>query len=88
MQETAISERAYSLYQMLIEYMSESGGSPPSFQEITEATGMRSTFTVRTTLDELAGAGLIEWTRGRKRSIRLVGARWTPPPMRADIRIV
>lgn len=59
-----------------------SGGVPPTFREVGEAVGLRSTSVVRYHLRRLQDIGAIRMpqTSGSSRGIEVVGATWTPPP--------
>lgn len=51
-------------------------GYSPTFDEVRKGAGLTTKSTVAMYLDALQSRGVIEWTRGIQRSIRLPNAVW------------
>lgn len=78
----ALPRRRYDysgIYRWIVKYASRHHGIPPTFAEIQAEFCIPSKSTVNNILAALERGGLIQRERDRKRSIVIVGARWTPP---------
>jgi len=61
----------------IIKYKAANGGNSPSYREITEQCGIKSTSIVDYLLSDLERGGMIRRTPGVARSIEIVGATWS-----------
>lgn len=79
-------ERAWRVYQAIVQTCQETGGIPPGLRQLREICGLASINTAYRYLRVLEAAGLIRVTPGRARCIRVVGSSWNPPPAFAIMR--
>lgn len=63
------AERA--VLRAMVRYIDEKGYAP-SYREIGELAGLRSISTVSTHLHSLRKKGYVDWTNGKKRTIRII----------------
>lgn len=70
-----LTEKEYETYKFLIDYIKENGYAP-SYQEMTEAFGFKSTATMYTRMHKLESKGLIETKPGQPRAIKVIGYKF------------
>lgn len=78
----ALPRRRYDysgIYRWIVKYATIHHGRSPSFDEIRTEFAIPSKSTVYSILNALERGGFIQRERDCKRSIVIVGARWTPP---------
>lgn len=68
-----------AIYRWIVAYATAHHGRSPSFDEIRTEFCIPSKSTVNNILAALERGGFIQRERDCKRSIVIVGARWTPP---------
>jgi SOS-response transcriptional repressor LexA len=76
-----LSTRCADILRFLYEYTADNYGRSPSSREIASAVGLSSTNSVHVYLKRLVEAGYIELVDGGARNIRIVGARYSNPPL-------
>lgn len=64
-------ERPNALLGYIREYVTENG-YPPSYREMCAAVGVSSTRSVSRYLEQLRDEGLVDWTPGKRRTLRLL----------------
>lgn len=70
-----LTEKEYETYMFLIDYIKENG-YVPSYQEIAEEFGLKSTSTVYERMRKLERKGKIEIKSGQPRAIRVIGYKF------------
>ncbi len=75
MMKKILTEKDNDTYRFIIDYIKENGYAP-SYQEIAEAFGFKSTSTAYKRIQELEYKGLIETKRRQSRAIKVVGYKF------------
>lgn len=70
-----LTEKEYETYMFLIDYIKENGYAP-SYQEIAEEFGLKSTSTVYERMKKLERKGKIEIKSGQPRAIKIIGYKF------------
>ena len=78
---TTPTERQRAILACIVRRCMASGGIPPTFREVGQAVGLRSTSVVRYHLRRLQELGAIRMPQasGSSRGIEVIGATWAPP---------
>lgn len=75
--QLVLSGRRAQVMAAIVAHCMEHGGSPPTYHEIAERTGITAKSHVHYCLRQLAAAGMV--TMPYRRSIEIPGATWAPP---------
>ena len=67
------------IYDFIVGFKKAHNGNSPTFRQIGDAVGVRSSSMVNTYLDRMVTRGMIE-RKGSIRMIEIPGSRWFPPP--------
>lgn len=70
---------AEGLYWAIVAYKQRNDGNAPSLRDLMDVTGIRSTSNVAYLLQKLVALGAIQLDGDKARTIRVIGATWTPP---------
>jgi repressor LexA len=63
--------QSFLLLQYIRDFL-EDNGYPPSYREMQDAIGVSSTRSVSRLLGELRAEGRVDWTPGKRRTLRLL----------------
>ena len=67
------------VYNYIVAYCTEHNGFPPSYREITEGCGLKSTSVAVYYVKALVAEGQLRIRGHTARSIQVVGSRWIAP---------